>query len=79
MQQEGFWQVVGHVVSLSVFSRGILLVGGVPMFLTRTFHVKQLIQKWLLYWCLARVGGFNLCFPNEREREREVKKDVLFP
>ena len=41
--QEGFWQVVGHVVSPSDLSR-ILLVGGVLCSLPGPSVVKQLMQ-----------------------------------
>ena len=58
-QREGFWEVVGHVVSLFDLSRTLPVGGGllVPCFLPGP---PVNLCKWLL-WCLARVGGFNQC------------------
>ena len=57
-QREGFWEVVGHVVSPFDFSQ-TLLAGGllVPCSLPGPANSSC---KWLL-WCLARVGCFSQC------------------
>ena len=53
-QREGFWEVVGQVVSPFDLSRTLLVGGGllVPCSLPGPFVVKQLMQ-------MARVDGFN--------------------
>ena len=60
-QQEGFWEVVGHVVSPFDLSQTLPIGGGllVPCSLPGPPVIKQLSQ-WLL-WCLARVGGCSPC------------------
>ena len=60
-QREGFWEVVGQVVSPFDLSRTFLVGGGllVPCSLPRPPIVEQLTQ--MVTTCLARMGGFNQC------------------
>ena len=60
-QWEGFWEVVGHVVSPFDLSQTLLGGGGllVSCSLPGPSVIKQLLQ--MLLWCLARVGGFSQC------------------
>ena len=60
-QREGFWEVVGHVVSPFELSRTLPVGGGilVPCSLPGPPVVKQLMQ--MVSRCLARVGSFSQC------------------
>ena len=60
-QREGFWEVVGPVVSPFDLSRTLLVGVGllVPCSLPGPPVVKQLMQ--MVTMVLARVGGFNQC------------------
>ena len=59
-QREGFWEVVGHVVSPFDLSQTLPVGGGllVPCSLPGPPVVNSSC-KWLL-WGLARVGRFNV-------------------
>ena len=60
-QREGFWEVVGQVVSPFDLSRTLLVGGGllVPCSLPRPPVVKQFMQ--IVTMVPGRVGGFNQC------------------
>ena len=59
LSQEGFWEVVGHVVSPFDLVWSLPVGGGllVPCFLLGPPVVKHLMQ--VVTRCLARVGGFR--------------------
>ena len=63
-QREGFWEVVGHVVSPFDLSRSLLVGGGfsVPGSLPRPPVVKQLMQTVAM---VPGQGGLfqSVCFP----------------
>ena len=71
-QREGFWEVVGHVVSPFDLSKTLLVDGGLllPCSLPGPSVVERLMQ--MLLWCLARVGGFNPCASSNRRNDAEV-------
>ena len=71
-QREGFWEVVGHVVSPFDLSKTLLVDGGLllPCSLPGPSVVERLMQ--MLLWCLARVGGFNPCASPNRRNDAEV-------
>ena len=58
-QREGFWEVVGHVVSPFDLSRTLPVGGGllVPCSLPGPPVIRQSWKWWP--WCLARVDGFS--------------------
>ena len=60
-QREGFWEVVGQVVSPFDLSWTLPVGGGllVPCSLPGPPVIKQLVQ--MVVWCLARVSGFSQC------------------
>ena len=63
-QQEGFWEVVGHVVSPFDLSRTLLVGGGllVPWSLPGLPVIKQLMQ--MVTMVLGQSGRFqSVCFP----------------
>ena len=65
-QKEGFWEVVGHVVSPFDLSRTLLVGGGllVPYSLSRSPVIKQLMQ--MVTMVPGQGGRFQsllVCFP----------------
>ena len=83
-QREGFWEVVGHVVSPFDLAQ-TLPVGGsllVPCSLPGPPVIKQLMQ--MLLWCLARMGGFSQCASSNSvwkhlKKFRQIKKKSYLP
>ena len=60
-QREGFWEVVGHVLSPFDLSRTLPIDGGLlVLFSLPGLPVQNNSCKWLLC-CLARVGGVSQC------------------
>ena len=59
-QREGFWEVVGQVVSPLDLSITLPVGGGllVPCSLPGSPVIKQLVQ--MVVWCLARLGSFSV-------------------
>ena len=62
-QQEGFWEVVGHVLSPFDLSRTLLVGGGllVPCSLPGPPVIKQLMQ--IVTMVPGHVASFSQCFP----------------
>ena len=76
-QREGFWEVVGHVVSPFDLSRTLLVGGGllVPCSLPGPPVINSSCKWWL--WCLARVGGFSQCASPHRWRGLKCFEHLL--
>ena len=67
-QREGFWEVVGHMVSCFDLSRTLLVGGGllVPCSLPGPPVIKQLMQ--MVNMVPGQGGPFqSVCFPSQME------------
>jgi len=77
-QREGFWEVVGQVVSPFDLSRTLLVGGGllVPCSLPEPPVIKQLMQ--IVTMVPGQGGRFqSVCFPN-RSTDAEAETPVLW-